>query len=316
MKLLREKIESDKRLILSSLTPLRLIRARVPFEIEPDHDIVEYQKHVQKEYFFRDEVDISAYCEHAITCDVEDFGYDRDDSGDLIQEFGNERNGSLTLTQGASNLRRKLVVIEGSVRASNIDFQILDEVEAFADLEIVGIRPGEELSIYQELLLEAYELEMEHSHRMAYFTYFTALEAFVTHQLEAYKLTVASELHDAIEYLPLDVKARLIFKFISGKVDVNTIPIYPDFAGLLKDFKEKRNFIAHAKTVVQIEQKNLDDAFLVLCILLTFAECKLDTFNAIRWKYYPKRNKDAGKLAKKKREEEDAARAQGQGNEQ
>ena len=157
-------------------------------------------------------------------------------------------------------------------------------------LEIFGLKAADltDLKLYQELLLEGYLLEIEKSYRMAFFSYFTAIEAYVSETLESIKENLFPELHEPLENLQLDHKVRIIARDSLKTNDLNSIKFWGEFAGLLRDLKNKRNNIAHGKSKEVISIEVVNDCFACLLVLISFSEYGKKTLEEIRQLAYPK----------------------------
>lgn len=279
MKQLLTKLNNERFNALIVMTPLKLYEERRPFSAEPDIEIHAYEKTREKEYFFRSEIDLSKDYKYLISADMLDYGYSNEEN--LSNSLNNEGSGRLTVRLDDNNLRKNILYLEGTINASSYDFSSIDD-KKIAVLQLFGVKKNIKLQLFEELLLEAYSLELEKNYRVSFFSYFTAIEAYVTFWLEPVKLGLYSELHRALEYLQLDDKLRLIFKYSSGVSDLNEIKLWSDFMGLFKDLKDKRNEIAHGKSVVDINILDIQHIFLVVCVLWSFTTNKHKTFNEIR----------------------------------
>ena len=286
---LKSKISDSNLRVLIGLTPVveKELMEDIHLRASMNHDITEYDKGTTKDYYYKSELDLSekfAYCLHTAYLDA---GFDPHESGELQDALNEEHHGKITALEGHSNLRMRQMVIEGSVRASSMDFGILDTYPCYAKISVLGIPAKTELTIFQELVLEAYALQHENNERVAFFTYFTALEALVSAKLAVIAKGLFEELHYALEHLPLEHKVRVIFKHYAG-AKFAKLPIYSELQGLLSDVKKKRNDLAHGKTVVKISDDDVVDILCVILVLVGYTEVKLDTFVKIRKHYYKK----------------------------
>lgn len=285
MKQLLAKLNSEKFNALDVMTPLKQYEDRRLFSSEPDMGIHAYEGTREKEYFFRTEIDLSQEYKYLIAAKILDYGYVY--GKNLSHALNREGSGRLTLRLGDDSLRQITLFLEGTINASSYDFGDTDNERAVV-LQLFGVKKRTALSLFEELLLEAYSLEIEENYRVSFFSYFAAIEAYVTLQLQPVKKGLYSELHQALEYLQLDDKLRLIFKYSSGISDLNKIQLWSEFAGLFKTLKDKRNNIAHGKGVVDIKLADVQSIFLVVCVLWSFTTNSHMTFDDIRKFIYPK----------------------------
>ncbi len=117
-------------------------------------------------------------------------------------------NGLLTSVDGENeisysintiNNKKTEITLKGSVYG---DISHMRECCPFkVELGIIGIRKekSKSLKLYQELLIEGFILEKENNYKMAFFTYFTAIESFVTLVLTKVKAQIYKErpLHES-----------------------------------------------------------------------------------------------------------------------
>ncbi|MHA7685080.1 hypothetical protein [Cupriavidus sp. PET2-C1] len=285
MKRLREKIENDKLTALQRIAPVNRTSVRRSFSVDPDYDFNTYEGFTEKEYFIRDAADLKDEFKYVFDVELEDYGYDFD--GELLKEKNNEGTGRLSLQLNRRSLRSLAIELEGSIFGSGADFGGMHD-DPVAELVVIGVDSQQRLELFEELLLEAYSLELEVNHRVSFFTYFTAIEAFATALLKPVQDSIPAELHDALERLQLDDKLRIVAKEAFNTVDLASIKIWGDFCGLFRSLKEKRNQIAHGQGIVSVNQSDVDDVFLMACTLICFAKHKLGSYDDVRKFLYPK----------------------------
>lgn len=288
MKQLLEKLNGNKLKAVYVMTPLRLYEERRQFSPEPDLGIHSYEGTREKEYFVRTEIDLSKEYRYLLAATMKDYGYVTGDN--LSDTLNSDGSGRLTLRLDDSSLRNIVLHLEGTINVSSYDFSN-DDIEKIAQLELFGVKRETTLTLFEELLLEAYSLELEKNYRVSFFSYFAAIEAYVTLQLEPIKEKLHSELHFALERLELDNKLRIIFKSLGGNEDLNKIKLWSEFSGLFKKLKEKRNKIAHGQGVVDIKLADVQNIFLVACTLWSFAVNGHKGFDEIRQFIFPKQAK-------------------------
>jgi hypothetical protein len=289
LNILQEEIESNKLNIFQALVPIKNIETKISVPIRQSirDDMSEYEKNTSKDYYFRAHLDISTLVSHCTLTHVKKVGYDKGD-GVLSDTFDGTRQGKINWSDELSNNRRLNIILDGTVYVSSIDFSNLEHMECMAQVDLLGIPIGTTLSIFQELILEADNLEDENNLRVAFFTYFTALEAFVTFLFENVKSTLFTELHYSLEHLSLDDKFRVIFKHFSSGADLTKINIYSALMGLLGTVKKKRNDMAHGKLVVEIDKNDIIQIITIISVLYAYTTHKFDDFVSIIDYYYKK----------------------------
>lgn len=285
MKDLLGKLNSQKLVALHSLTPLGIYTERMPLEVEPDLDIHDYGGTSEKEYFFRSTLSFAKKYKFILSADLEDYGYV--DGENLSQAMNREGTGRLNLRLDSAGLHGLSVTLEGTVNASSSEFGN-DDIERVADIKLVAVKKTSSLDIFQELLLEAYSLELERKYRVSFFSYFAALEAFVTSELLIVKADIFKELHNALEHLALDEKLSVLAKNAHSLPELKNMKLWGDFCGLFRKLKDKRNDIAHGKGVVDIKHADVQDIFLVIFVLNSIVNQKHTEFSQIQNFYFPK----------------------------
>lgn len=289
MKKIKLNVEHNKLLPLYVLSKLEVTKERIPLSVEPDYDISTYEGIVDKEYYLKEEIDLSETYKYVFRVDLEDFGYVVDDADELFREKGSSGEGRIDYHIEGTLYRERLVKLKGVLFGNSFDIGS-EFLETVAELSIIGVTntSAKCLELYQELLLEGYLLELECNYKMSFFTYFTAVEAFVSQALDAIKSTIFSELHEPLERLPIDEKVRILAKNSFNTNDLKSIAIWGEFSGLLKVIKDKRNKIAHGKSADLINHDDVNDCFTYACILITFYQHRKKTFQEISKYLHPK----------------------------
>jgi len=283
---LREKLDQNKLLPIYLFSKLRIYKERVRLSLYPDSNLNKYDGLTDKEYFLTEELNLSETYQLIFRVDLKDFGYIVDGYEELWREKDDGGLGKLHFQIDKVDYRERKVRLNGSLFGNSEDL----DSKAAADIEIFGLKAADltDLKLYQELLLEGYLLEIEKSYRMAFFSYFTAIEAYVSETLESIKENLFPELHEPLENLQLDHKVRIIARDSLKTNDLNSIKFWGEFAGLLRDLKNKRNNIAHGKSKEVISIEVVNDCFACLLVLISFSEYGKKTLEEIRQLAYPK----------------------------
>ncbi|MFB9125743.1 hypothetical protein E2553_35980 [Paraburkholderia dipogonis] len=241
--------------------------------LSPEYEFSKYEGMTEKDYFFFDEVDFSEDITYCFRFELGEYGYRVENEDDLYPAKDDMGTGEFKLQVGAFDRRRRTCEIRGSLHGSTFDING-EFVDPELNYKITGVSAEQKikLSLFQELLLEGYLLELEGNQRMSFFSYFTAMESFVTVQLEGFVQSLTSELQEPFERLPFDAKLRIYAKELLSTTDFSKVPVWSELSGKLKRLKSLRNDIAHAKgTTSNIAAQDVDDAFACACILFSLA---------------------------------------------
>lgn len=285
---LLDKISDDKIPALMHLTPLEPSIERYPFNVHPD-DNHTYGGYNYKEYFCRDNIELTDLFKYVVSCEVIDYGYVNPTMGlDMLKEVSRDGCGRLDFQLGVENYRKRIVTVEGILYGDGFVISNPD-LSAEVELKIIGVKTNRPLSLFQELILEAYALECEENYRVSFFGYFTALEALITQSLDKYKVCIHDELWYALEHLSIDEKVKVLAKEAFKTRDLNSINSWSYFAGVLREMKDKRNKIAHGQALVKIDNEDLAKMFALLSGLHCYVESQIGDFVGIRKCLYPRK---------------------------
>lgn len=270
-----KKIVEEKVSILSIIDEIGDYVEEKQVSTYPDPAIVSHDKFVEKEYFLEDELCFAGDYSVILDAGLTEYGFCIDD--ELLTDIGDER--SLVYGIHRVNQRRCCIELRGVLKGGWAD---IDEM-ALARIELTAIRKNDylKLVLYKTLIVDAVLLEREGNLRMAFFTYFSALEAYVRERLDLIRSNIYSELHEALDYLSLDDKVRIVAKNALGVDDLNRVKIWGSFQGVLRNAKELRNNIAHGKHRGPVTSEQVGGC--VACLLALFAICvgKCEVFQTI-----------------------------------
>lgn len=264
-----------------SISPLDLINGigehseLVKISTYPDPDLIMHDKYSEKEYFLEDKLDFSERYSVIFNAYIGEYGFSYDD--ELYRDLGDDRG--LSYEIHSLNERQREVELRGVLRGG---FPEID-TDAKANINLVGLLNTDypNLSLYEELAIDAYLLETEENIKMAFFTYFSAIEAIVRHRLDVIQENIYTELHEALEHLSLDLKVRIVAKDSFSTLDLQTIPIWGEFQGILRDVKKIRNLIAHGKLEHEVTLMDLNKCISCYIVLYCFSFKNLTSFNEI-----------------------------------
>lgn len=278
---LKSKIENKRSDIITFLVggESRKIKKNIEFDI--DEDVTPFQKAYIKDYSLREVFSFSDDYGYLIDFELMDYGYP---IGDDYYER-NYGNGELNFYVADYDNQKCTVTLSGSICA---DIMTISG-EGVAKFLIRGVKKNifKKLSIHQELILEAERLYASNNLKMSFFVYFSALEAVISCHIENYKAKIHKELHYALEHLSLDEKLRVVVKELHSGEDISKIQLWSALAEVVKDVKDKRNLIAHAKKTM-INEGDIKLIIFALLLLIGFLEFRAETFNEINRVIFPR----------------------------
>jgi len=228
----------------------------------PDPDLIEHDKFVDKEYYLEDKIDLSENYSVIFSAWLNECGFLVD--GNLYDDLGDNRRISYKIS--SINKRRRTIELCGVLKGGYAE---IDE-QAIARVRFKGISKKDylKLSLFKELAVDAYLLEQEENRKMAFFTYFSAIEAIVRYKLHSIRPNIFTELYDALEHLSLDDKLRIVAKDAFNTNDLKSIAIWGEFQGALREVKKIRNLIAHGKLEKEVTQEDVNKC--IACYVTTY----------------------------------------------
>ena len=267
------------------IVPLKRFEEKIDYPIHPNYEMNKYEGFNEKEYYLHHNLSLRKKYKYIAAIDLEDYGYvvDEEDS-DLYKQKNNEGSGKIYLEEANQSLRNHEISINGSINGSGMDMSSGNE--PIVVLRGLGIPHKEKLTLFQELLMDAYLLEKEDNFKVSFFGYFSAIESFVTSQLETVQKLIPKELHESLERLQLDQKISIVAKHAYETEDLQTIKLWGDLSGNFRELKFKRNKIAHGQENLAIKQDDLNLIFGVICLLVNLSK-KFSDITELRKSLYP-----------------------------
>ena len=239
MEKLIKLLEADPTLPLSTIQAIRTYSTQQYLDTHPDAGLISHNKHTDKEYFVESE--ISLHDEYALLlhAELEDYGFTFDD--ELIRDLEDGRG--LKYEIHRINQRLSKIELRGVLSGSYAEM----DAEAKCDLSIRAITQEDykTLKLHESLAIDAYLLKKEGNYKMAFFTYFSAVESIVRHKTDAIKNESYPELRHAIEHLPFGDKLKISGKHTFETDDITTIPIWGPLTNTANSCNTLRNEIAH-----------------------------------------------------------------------
>lgn len=270
-----EKLSDGSISHLDLIEEIRTYSECVRINTYPDPDFIQHDKFSDKEYFIEDEIDLSESYAVIFSMTLKDYGFNVD--GDLHTDLGDERG--LNYEIHRVNERQRKVELRGVLKGGYSEI----DAEANANIDISAISKEDyvNLNLYKQLAIDAYLLELESNIKMAFFTYFSAIESIVRLKLDTIQLSIHSELHDALEHLSLDDKIRIVAKESLKTNELINVPLWGEYQGLLREVKKIRNQIAHGKLEREISRLDLHKCIACYIVTFGFSLKRLTTFKDI-----------------------------------
>lgn len=164
------------------------------------------------------------------------------------------------------NYQKKLYY-QGSLTGDNTSIHHIDW-EIVAKLKIAGISIKQNLPLYKFMLAESYLLYQESKYKKSYERIHSALESFVDSNLEAPDQKIGSK-----EKLNLAYKNKFD-NWDNHEVYTSIRPIY-------ENLTENRNSIAHKIAEMEISKSEVEEAILVILLLIFTYEFEAQSFDEI-----------------------------------
>lgn len=250
MKILLELLSENSELPTSTITAIKYHTIEKPLNTYPNTNLISHDKHVDKEYFVEDQLELHEEFPIIFGADLTEFGFAFE--GELHTDLGDTRG----LRYDVHGVDKRLAVIElrgvltGGYGEMDEDALCRIKVRAISKADYIG------LSLHETLAIEAHLLEAEGNYKMAFFTYFSAAEAALRIKTDKVKGEIYDELRGSLEHLSLDDKIKIAGKHTFKTKDFTTIPLWGDYMGAIRDCKTVRNDIAHglkAKTFTRAD---------------------------------------------------------------
>lgn len=277
------KIEKDKTLPLCCLSNITIETTQEKLFLDTE---TPFEKSIEKDYSLRTSYDFSEDYKYLLNIELLDYGYEVDGDEEL-QRFVSE-NSCISYEVEHVSLKEKKVYLKGDVFG---DIMFLESALVLkAVIKKIGVthEGAENLALYKELLIEGQILEKEKNHKMAFFTYFTALEAYLSLSIVDVKESIPKELHKALERTDLLDKVKITIKHNLSVSNVNTLEFWGELMSLVKKSKDIRNDIAHGKFSKVITEEDVNTCFTMVSSIIASCEFELTDFVAIRKTLYQK----------------------------
>jgi len=287
MKLLEKAILKDKLPALSLILGMKSYKVESSLGLENDEDATPFEKSEEKRYVLKESIYLSDEFKYILDVELTDYGY----KIDSVDEFGkmiSDYSEDLFYEIDVLDLKEGIIHLKGIVYG---DILSLSSGQDFAAvLCVTGLKEKDlkdQISLFQELIMEAYSLEISGNEKMSFFSYFSAIEALLTESLELFKPHLYGELHEALERLIVDDKIRIACKEALNLRDLNRVKLWGQFMGEFKIVKKIRNDIAHGKRNEPISHQEVNKCFLCLSVLFSVINDKCVEFDQVRKYLFP-----------------------------
>lgn len=287
-----ERIKESKLPALINIAMLSTSRVRRPLHLNLQENVTPFDRGNHQDCALYESFDFSK--EYKYLCEVElrDYGISDDHAGpddEHIRDLGDYKRSELSYEISEVNEKNRVIKLTGSLYGDIMEISARGNWGAVFDIAGITVKDAGELTIFQELLIEAYSLEGQGNLKLALFTYFSAFESLVASTLENYRVTIPVELHYALEHLSLDQKVRVTARTLQfPHLDLESIPLWAALMEPLSTVKSIRNKIAHAKEKVEVTQEEVDQCFLCISIFHSFIKYKDQDIDQVRKRLYPK----------------------------
>lgn len=239
MEKLLELLDADPTLPLSTIKAIGTYSIQYYLNTHPDAGLISHNKHTDKEYFI--ETDISLHEEYPLllNAELEDFGFTFDD--EMFRDFEDGRG----LKYKIHKINQRLSTLELRGVLSGGYAEMDEEAKCELSIRAISQEDYKSLELHESLAIDAYLLKTEGNYKMAFFTYFSAVESIVRHKTDTIKNESYPELRHAIEHLPFGDKIKISGKHTFETDEIATIPIWGSLTNIANSCNTLRNEIAH-----------------------------------------------------------------------
>lgn len=291
------KTKNLNKLLIEQLGLIEIVKTIVPINFAPDYDITDYDKYIDKDYYFSNYIKFFPDHNFVISCKFYDQFIINDDH--LIEI---EKNEEITFTN-------KEDVLQSILYLDNYNPDIIDQYKFEVDMDILklnnlkvkfinntkkethyegsifsaSIYIGEEflysrikleaikynqVEFYKDLLGESYILMLENNNKLSSFILFSALESYVNYKLNNDR----GRLKDKIQEL---------YKNHFGIADISKHEIYSNVLNRFNESIDSRNTIAHGKNDIIIQNEDLIKNFTAVLTYIFSIEYNFQSFEDI-----------------------------------
>jgi len=285
---LLKKIAHSKVPPLLELAGVKIYIQKNRLDLDIDEDATPFEKSSEKNYSLVESVDLEDDYKYLLDVNLIDFGFKLDGEESLVKQVS--ENSEIEYYISEINSKTNRVNFKGHVFGDIMHLSTCGDFEV--KLGVLGVKRNKanKLTLYQELLIEGYVLESEKNIKMAFFTYFTAIEAYLNFTISSIKNSLFDELHHALEYLELKNKIRVVVKDRLSAKNLNKIKLWGEFQGLVGEIKKKRDAIAHGKSNEVITVADVNNCFFLAVVLISIGESGNTEFVNIIKQLYPSNN--------------------------
>lgn len=283
---LLEEIAGSKMSPMFEIAGVNLHIRTILLGLDIDEDATPFEKSSEKDYSLIETICLDDKYRYLLDVILIDYGYEFDDQEVLERQVS--ESSEIEYRIADINPKSNSVQLKGNVYGDILHLGSCGDFKAKLGIVGVSLNDSKSLLLHQELMIEGYILEKENNIKMAFFTYFTAIEAYLNLELTSIKKQIFSELHHALEYLDLKNKMRIFAKSRLGTNDLNKIKLWGDLLGVFGNVKNKRDSIAHGKSHDVILMDDVNHCFFLVAVLVSIGKSGFSDFNKIKHQLYPK----------------------------
>jgi hypothetical protein len=283
LKILKEKLKNERLIAIVKIAGAKTATLEKPLTLDSS---TPFTKHQDQHYSIREHLYLKDDFEVILHATLLDYGADLGED-QLEKNIGSSESEPLQLKLSEIDHKNQRIILEGGIYG---DLLHASSNSPIAKLVVAGFKPGtyKKLELYKTLICEAYLLEVRGDRKLSFFTYYSAIESFISLKIQDYKEKLHAELHHALEHLSLDQKLKIAGREVCEVEDLSKIPVWGDMMGEFSKAQALRNKIAHAHSKVEITSDQLDSMFYCLSGLITLMNNKKIDFTSIRKHIFPK----------------------------
>lgn len=291
------KTDNINKLLLKKLELIEIVDTIVPINFEPDYDITDYDKDIDKDYYFSNFLKFLPNHNFVISCRFHDqfiINYEHlldieknegiqfsnksnlhqsvlfldNTNPDIIDEYKFEVDMDILKLNNLKlkfiNNTKKEIHYQGSIFSASM---YIGEDFLFSRIELEAIKYNH-IAFYKDLLGESYVLMLENNNKLSSFILFSALESYVNYKLNDDE----GRLKDKIQKL---------YKKHFNIENLAKHEIYSNVLNNFIDFIENRNTIAHGKNNIVVQNEHLQQNFTAVLTYIYSIESNSQSFEEI-----------------------------------
>lgn len=291
------KTNNINKLLLEQLGLIEVVDTIVPINFDPDYEITDYDKDIDKDYYFSNYLKFFPDHNFVISCKFYDqfiINYEQlvdiekneeitlIDKEDLIQSLLHLDNNNPDIIDQYKfevdmdilklkklkvkfiNNTRKETHYEGSIFSASM---YIGEEFLFSRIKLEAIKYNQ-VEFYKDLLGESYILMLENNNKLSSFILFSALESYVNYKLNNDRGRLKDKIQD-------------LYKNHFGIEDISKHEIYSNVLNRFNESIDSRNTIAHGKNDIIVHNDDLIKNFTAVLTYIFSIEYNYQSFQDI-----------------------------------